>query len=241
MSNNTFRALTPEESEQLQIEADRIDAPITDDEILVLKQQYIDAGMPEHLWSHLAESQPRYIVRNHRMGMGLMSYLMLDLPLDTSSPPVKVPTEVARTWASYTMIPRAYYCITEGESWWPFERSFLCDTYETTLKLCIYLVAKRHGNKDAVKHLVKKEKRPVGRPADPLVAERREAELAYKREYAAWLDVCMQRKATRLKMEETYKEEREALKLAREQLNIDWEQRFKAFDAATVPMPRKPS
>lgn len=95
----------------------------------------------------------------------------------------KMHDAVMSTFAqSFPAIKTAFFCITQGEDWWPFEKAFVCNDAQSYMKYCLYLNSIA-GQKLLESPQEKKRGRPKTGRAEPARSGRSDR-------YQQWLADC---------------------------------------------------
>lgn len=189
------------------------------------------ADVPAHVMEQVHEDAIRS-QQSYFKGSGLFPSLMSLKGTRTHGDPLgfRVPKDLQPYYRRATAHPYAKIVVTNGEHWWPGPRWFTSTTDAEGFLEALYEAVTRTGDMGLLKYYPR-EKRGAGRPADPMVAERKERERAAASAFLVWVEACRQRKG---RIEEAKRAYKDALAEI-EVLRLAWK------EAEAEPVPQRPS
>lgn len=111
--------------------------PTWEDEVV---EKLVRIGYPLELWPSEMKDKAGFI--RYWKGTGNPRTIApMDAPFDGNPyNGEKMHEAVMSTFTkSFPAIKNAFFCITRGENWWPFQKAFVCNDANSYMKYCLYL------------------------------------------------------------------------------------------------------
>lgn len=176
----------------------------------------IELNYPAELWPSTAESRLGFIRRWKGSGYP-RTMAPLNLPLDkTPYAGHPMPDAVMEVFnKSFELATESTFCITRGEEWWPYDKTFACTDAESYMQGILYLESVVAGQLVAAQP-VKKQGRPANTEAKLLKAQKR-------LRYQQWLSDCEAYKVQLAELRANYQQAMAAYSELKEQGAPKWE------------------
>lgn len=117
---------------------------------------------------------------------------------------------------SFKHVTHAFFCITKGEDWWPYDKAFLCNDANSYMLFMLYTAALLDQSVLEMPGKAQNKKK-VGRPRNEAVHAAK-AEKSYR--YKLWLAQCAEYRAELKVAEDRYKQARDEAEKLRLELKV---------------------
>lgn len=166
---------------------------------------------PMHLWPQSTALQDKIIYQCKAIGK-LPRTIFTEVPFVAGDYSFNnLDPRIARLMSAIPHLQFQFFVFTDGDDWWPYEKSFLVDSAETFLRYCTYDIARL----DPTVLDCGAAKRGKGRPKDVAAHAAKEGKAS---RYRAWLASCASYRALIAEKEEAYIKAKDAADSLKQEL-----------------------